>query len=355
MAPLSEVCPPLTARTSSTGRADDVRPDEVAIVMAMGDSMTAGYNVLKPNFSEFRGWSFSSGAEPTANTVATFLKAYNPALIGGAMGWRKPSQKIGEYADVCPEKDFSICGLNAAVDGARVGWLHMQADWLEKRLESLANGTWRDDWKMVSIFTGLDDVVFGPSNNHSVTPPTRIDLLEQEFDQLFESFEARFPKLLVNVLALPENFSANTTVSKNECKLFKWISKKLGISWTDMSLWHDAILQYNQMLQRVVQRWHQRACTPSRCQMAVALRRPVLRTRIGLAELDAADCFHPNLRLAEAMAIDMWNEMWGGPMPDAELGLRWTQRPICAEPRHRFTAPNVDGILAEPRTAQVLV
>jgi len=304
--------------------------------MAMGDSMTAGYNVVRGDNMEYRGWGFSSGAEPSATTLATFLKAYNPKLVGAATGKRKPSQAPGHYAEACPAKDYAICGLNAAVDGARVGWLDQQLEWLTKRLDSLAPGTWPDQWKMLTVLSGLDDIVFGPSNNATAHPPTDVAVVEQQLDALFESLHERFPKLLVNVLALPENFAANITIARQSCRVFKTISEHLGIHWTDLDLWHRAILDYNAMLVRVVQRF-QRRCSAESCSMAVALRSPMLKTHVGLQELDSFDCFHPNQRLAEAMAIDIWNEMLEGPQSP---GVFWQQKVRCLKEEDRFTMPD---------------
>jgi len=336
MPPVESTCQMLAPRRNASGRADDVRLDEIGIVMAMGDSMTAGYNVLKGDNVEYRGWSFSSGSEPSANTLATFLKAYNPHLLGASTGERHPSQAPGHYAVPCPEKDYAICGLNAAVDGARVGWLQQQLDWLSKRLDTLAPGTWPDQWKMITIFSGLDDIVFGPSNNATAHPPTDVHVVEQQFDAILESLHMRFPKLLVNILALPENFAANTTVAKQSCRFFKRISEALGIHWTDLNLWHRTILDYNKMLVRLVQRWQKR-CSADNCTMAVALRLPLLKTQVSLHELDSFDCFHPNLRLAEAMAIDIWNEMLEGPQSPQVF---WQQKLRCLEAEDRFTMPD---------------
>lgn len=339
MAPLNETCPRLAKRAAAPLRADDVRPDEIGIVMAMGDSMTAGFNVKDGAvMSEYRGWGFSSGVEPTANTLGTFLKAYNPQLIGGAKGSREPSQKVGQYANVCPETDWDICGLNAAVDGARLGWLDRQADWLEMRLESLAPGTWKDQWKILTILSGMDDIVFGPTSNATKHPPTDVSVVEEQLNDLLAALHDRFPKLLVNILALPDLLQANVTVSTFQCRAFKEITVLAGIHWTDLELWHPAVVQYNEMLVRTVKRWQGQTCNSATCSMAVALRYPLYKTDVDSSALDTSDCFHPNLRLAEGMAIGIWNEMLEG-IPSQPLGIHWQRPARCLEPQHRFTIP----------------
>mmetsp|Transcript_6514 Transcript_6514/g.24314 ORF Transcript_6514/g.24314 Transcript_6514/m.24314 type:complete len:172 (-) Transcript_6514:159-674(-) len=138
----------------------------------------------------------------------------------------------------------------------------------------------------------------------------------------------------------------NVTVATAGCRLFKWASESFGIYWTDLGLWHSSILEYNQMLVRLVQRWQAKTCTPGNCTMAVALRLPMLETNIGLSELDTLDCFHPNLRFAEAVAIEIWNEMLEGP-PHSAPGLHWQQPARCLQPQHRFTVPDPSLALLE--------
>jgi len=99
------------------------------------------------------------------------------------------------------------------------------------------------------------------------------------------------------------------------------------------------------MLRRLVSRSQKRYCNSQSCSMLVSLRFSLVRTRIGLTEVDSGDCFHPNLRLAEAMSIGIWNEMLVGPSDRTghlwqRHGMEWNSSAICVKPYHRFTAPD---------------
>lgn len=295
---------------------------------------------------EHRGWGFSSGGESSAVTIATFLRSYNPALVGEAMGIRDVPQQIGKAASVCEPKDYAICGLNAAVDGARVGWLSAQVDWLESRLNELRPGTWKRDWKLLTVLTGLDDIVFGPQDFNNETKnttviPTDVAVVERELDALMASLHARFPNLLVNVLALPEDFEVKATV-QGSCRIAKYVTERFGVKWTDLNLWHKRIFEYNEALVRVVTRWQHKACTSQECSMLVALRVVLRKASITASELDPVDCFHPNMRLSEAMAIGVWNEMLLGTASSRKgaWGLQWTEKATCLQSNQRFTAPD---------------
>eukprot|EP00931_Biecheleriopsis_adriatica_P079882 TRINITY_DN53224_c0_g1_i1.p1 TRINITY_DN53224_c0_g1~~TRINITY_DN53224_c0_g1_i1.p1 ORF type:complete len:470 (-),score=83.81 TRINITY_DN53224_c0_g1_i1:114-1487(-) len=347
----SSPCPQLSPRPSLPERADDVRPDEVSVVMAMGDSMTAGFNLKKPWMKEHRGWSFSAGGEPSAVTLATLLKAYNPEVIGPSMGIRDITQQIGKAAAPCAAKDYAVCGLNAAVDGSRVSWLPSQLTWLEQRLGELRPGNWKNEWKMLTILSGLDDIVFGPNNFLNTTNrnepafATPVADVEQGFDTLLAELHSRFPRLLVNILALPEDLETAETLHSGQCKFTNFVFSHTGVKWTNRSEWHDHIVKYNRALVRVVKRWQDKACTTRSCEMQVALRLTFAKTPINRTGLDPIDCFHPNLRLSEAMAISLWNEMLNGVPPQQAdpWTIRWAQNATCLLPHQRFTAPAPDG------------
>lgn len=337
MLPLSETCPELPRRQFQPDRADNVRPDEIEIAMGMGDSLSLGMGLFSPWFMEHRGWALFTGCEADAVTLPNFVKAYNPNLIGCAMGTTPMGEMPGTHGKQCKEEHWHLCGLNAAVDGARVGWLMQEVDWLEMRLEKMLPGQWQDKWKMVTIFTGLDDVVFGSGNNKTHPVPTDVEILEKEFEAALDALHKRFPKLLVNVMSLPEKLDPEVPYLTLDCKLAIGSSKLAGLKWSDRSLWQKSIEEYNQMFVRVVARWQTKVCTYDSCPMVIALRFGIVNTFLGVHELDPLDCFHPKLRATEAVSINLWNEMllglWNGE-------VQWEERAICLKPEHRFTWPN---------------
>lgn len=354
---LDRACPKLVPRERVPTRADEVRLDEVEIVMAMGDSMSLGASVVKPHGLEHRGWAFPSGGAKGAITLANFLKAYNPNLVGMSQGSLIPIQLIPDpykwrHGNACPPAEESYCGLNGAVDGARVGWLKEQSKWIEDRMKDVVppewKDKWKDKWKLLTILIGLGDVVFGSNTSQTHPPPTDVKDLEAQFDEVFEDIYRRFPRTLVNLIALPENQHMTVPAPTKWCEKAHQFMEFSGIHWTNSSFWNGTIKAYNQMFPRLVRRWQKRACTPQSCSMAVALRTAVVHEHIGLEELDHFDCFHPNRRMAEALAINLWNEMVVGQpssashrwQTDETDGFSWTSAPVCLQPTDRFTQPN---------------
>jgi hypothetical protein len=84
-----------------------LRADDIGLVMAMGDSITAGNRIVETTISyvlifsiafaahdtdlfngfiEYRSDSWSIGADPTANTLFNFFSHFNSNAQGGAIG-----------------------------------------------------------------------------------------------------------------------------------------------------------------------------------------------------------------------------------------------------------------------------
>jgi phospholipase B1 len=89
-------CPSLAPRASPPKDAHDLRPDDIKVVMALGDSITAAYGAkglegrepgkdfVKDSY-EHRGVSFSIGGEEGAVTLPNLIKQYrNNSLPEGA-------------------------------------------------------------------------------------------------------------------------------------------------------------------------------------------------------------------------------------------------------------------------------
>ncbi|CAM0140496.1 unnamed protein product [Umbelopsis sp. WA50703] len=88
-------CPALTPRSSPATTVHDLRIDDIKMVAALGDSITAGFaakGVQGPtivnlaNLNEDRGVSFAMGGDAGALTLATLMKNYQSSLRGASLG-----------------------------------------------------------------------------------------------------------------------------------------------------------------------------------------------------------------------------------------------------------------------------
>ena len=120
---------------------------------------------------EYRGVSFSIGGDPGAITLPNLINSVKSTvkLVGPSVG----SLAQPQLKTTCTGADVEhVCRLNAAVDGSDLQDLRdLQVGYLR---DTLSNAPWAanisisKDWKLLTIFSGLDDVVF-----YNATDPTK--------------------------------------------------------------------------------------------------------------------------------------------------------------------------------------
>ncbi|GMS79098.1 hypothetical protein PENTCL1PPCAC_1273, partial [Pristionchus entomophagus] len=131
-----------------------LRPADIDIIAAMGDSLTAangagaeGEDVLAIAI-QFRGLSWPIGGDNTLDehiTIANILKKYNPNVFGYSI--RTGSANVWETAH-----------LNAGIPGAHSSKMEEQAEDLVRRMKEHPEIDFFNQWKMVHIFIGGNDI-----------------------------------------------------------------------------------------------------------------------------------------------------------------------------------------------------
>ncbi|GFZ44598.1 hypothetical protein JCM24511_02322 [Saitozyma sp. JCM 24511] len=196
--PQLEQCPALTPRSIPPRDARDVRPDDIRVVAALGDSITAGFLARTgrdepsgehtvivvdpedgevhegeseagaqrflphlpwslPTYNEYRGLSYPIGRDPLALTIPNILSHYVPSLSGGSVG-KHPLVTCFSGLGVhigCehPEGD----GTNAAISGSiAAGLVGQVRDYLVPTLRALQVKD--DDWKFINLGIGANDI-----------------------------------------------------------------------------------------------------------------------------------------------------------------------------------------------------
>ncbi|KAK0397005.1 hypothetical protein QR680_001938 [Steinernema hermaphroditum] len=131
---------------------NSVRPADIKLVMSLGDSLTAGNGAGAEDplaiVLQYRGLSFQSGGDKGLEkhvTIPNILQKYNPNLFGQSNG-------IGSV------NVWEVTHLNAAVPGARAPHLPSQAHDLINKLTTHKEINMEEDWKLLNIFIGGNDV-----------------------------------------------------------------------------------------------------------------------------------------------------------------------------------------------------
>eukprot|EP00095_Tigriopus_kingsejongensis_P006631 maker-scaffold1179_size56971-snap-gene-0.14 protein:Tk06631 transcript:maker-scaffold1179_size56971-snap-gene-0.14-mRNA-1 annotation:"phospholipase B " len=130
-----------------------LQPGDIQVVAALGDSLTAGTGAMARDIlevrNEYRGSSFSIGGDGSWReyvTLPNILKNFNPSLYGFSQG----ITRVGS-------QDLNI-GFNLAVSGDESDDTAAQATRLVYRLKSDPHVNFHEDWKMVTLFVGHNDI-----------------------------------------------------------------------------------------------------------------------------------------------------------------------------------------------------
>jgi phospholipase B1 len=128
-------CPSLTPRSTKPTSVRDLRPDDIRVIGAIGDSITAGFgatglkDVNNPNsissLFEQRGVAWSIGGDPGALTTANYFRRYNPDLYGYSVGEHLANVCMGWF---CPPGQYrpNLDRFNVARSGALVSNLMVE-------------------------------------------------------------------------------------------------------------------------------------------------------------------------------------------------------------------------------------
>jgi len=178
-----------------------LKPGDVDIVMALGDSISAGFGAearsLIDLFTEYRGTSFSIGgakAIEDCSTLANILQKYNIHLTGFSTGTGNEGSANAK--------------LNVAVTGATSFDLLPQVTSLINKLQSYdPNG-----WKVLTLFIGGNDLCDACNDPARYSP----DNYKANVEATLDAIKAGVPKVFVN-LVLPPDVSLLSTVTGGLC------------------------------------------------------------------------------------------------------------------------------------------
>ncbi|XP_040574332.1 phospholipase B1, membrane-associated [Lepeophtheirus salmonis] len=179
-----------------------LRPGDIKVIGALGDSITAGTGALADNLFqllwEYRGVSFSAGGLGTWReylTVPNILKNFNPKLYGFSTGTNK----------VRNEKNIDY---NMARSGATSKDLLRQVHLLIEKIKRDPHIDYGKDWKMITIFIGHNDVCSHTCQRHPKfhdsefvsSPEVYISFIRKALDTL----QKELPRTFVSIMPMAD-------------------------------------------------------------------------------------------------------------------------------------------------------
>ncbi|XP_070776745.1 phospholipase B1, membrane-associated-like [Enoplosus armatus] len=167
-----------------------LRPADIKVVAAMGDSLTTGFGAKAKSLlqlrTEYRGVSWSIGGDKTLETVTTLpniLKKFNPKIKGVSKGQGKRQT-----------------GFNVAVTGAKISGIPGQVRRLIDIMKNDSAVDFEKDWKLVTLFIGGNDLCQYCNDRASLSPQKYSHHMTTSLDMLYKEV----PRTIVNVLEILE-------------------------------------------------------------------------------------------------------------------------------------------------------
>ncbi|XP_031438004.1 phospholipase B1, membrane-associated-like [Clupea harengus] len=183
-------CKSVAPSASVPTSAHKLRPADIKVVAALGDSITAGraakaktYNDLK---KEYRGVSWSIGGDNDLKTITTLpniLKNFNPSIQGFSKGQ-------GSFQK----------GFNMAVSGAQASEIPAQIRSLIQAMKTNNKVNYAEDWKLVTLFVGVGDLCHYCKDQNNLSSKNFTEHLIDSLDLLY----GEVPRVLVNILEVPQ-------------------------------------------------------------------------------------------------------------------------------------------------------
>ncbi|XP_004522179.1 phospholipase B1, membrane-associated [Ceratitis capitata] len=172
-----------------------LRPGDIDVIGAMGDSLTAGNGIFATNLLhvtvENRGMVWSIGGQGTWRqylTLPNILKEFNPNLYGYSL-------KDGLSTD--RSSKFNVAEL-----GAMSRDIPYEAQVLVKRMSRDPKVNMTEDWKLITMLIGNND--FCSDVCYLPRPEDAIKKHEENMVKTYRYLRDNVPRLMINVVPSPK-------------------------------------------------------------------------------------------------------------------------------------------------------
>eukprot|EP01114_Cavostelium_apophysatum_P004777 TRINITY_DN1513_c0_g1_i1.p1 TRINITY_DN1513_c0_g1~~TRINITY_DN1513_c0_g1_i1.p1 ORF type:complete len:355 (+),score=51.54 TRINITY_DN1513_c0_g1_i1:90-1154(+) len=322
-------CPQLPKHTPKN--VHDLHPNDIKVVMAIGDSITAGFGIMgyDGGLDEFRGSSWSIGADPNRTTIFNLFQHFVPDVIGGSVG--------SHFVEICQD-DFCPSPhipaqdrLNGAQSGAYTQNLPDQVDYLVAQLKNNSNVDFDNDWKVLTILIGANNLCMSCFSELGVLESAQV--YEDWLVKTLTKIDTEIPRVFVNIvdifnISLVYTIAANSTYCTDihRVLVIECVCAFDPFYGADNRAKMDAMSQaYNNRTAKVVSQLKKQD------DFAVVIQPQLRNGHIPNIEwLSTLDCFHPSLTGHEGLAVALWNNMLT-PVAKKKTFLNPEDVPICPD------------------------
>lgn len=311
----------------------DLRPGDVKIMMAMGDSITTGFGVRNAA-NESYGISFSMGGDAGATTLSNFFAQFNANLTGVSTG-TYPAQVC--YGVNCPAARYypNQDANNAAKAGALVtDMVSTQVTYLISQINQNPNMDVANDWKVLTINIGANDLCASCTFGLDYLSP---DDYQNNLMATLERVRAALPRTFVNLVGgfnISQAYDLSLQASRCNNISRPWFIQCDCLFQPQNGFVREsidaAITQFNTRAQAVAAYYQRKAYN----NFAVVFQPFATNTHISdlpTTFLSHLDCFHPSTTGQSAMAVALWNNMLT-PSALKKTSMSMSDTPICPTP-----------------------
>ncbi|KAG6930949.1 phospholipase B1 [Chelydra serpentina] len=183
-------CPAQTPSESVPTSVHKLRPTDIKIIAALGDSLTTAVGAKATSLNDlqtaWRGLSWSIGGDGTLEahtTLPNILKKFNPELFGFSTGTEKET-----------------AGFNSAVGGAKANNMSTQARELVELMRGSSKINFKEDWKVITLFVGGNDLCHYCLDRETYSVENYVKHLQDTLDILYQEL----PRAFVNLVEIME-------------------------------------------------------------------------------------------------------------------------------------------------------
>ncbi|XP_049289997.1 phospholipase B1, membrane-associated-like isoform X2 [Anopheles funestus] len=286
-----------------------LRPGDINVIAAMGDSLTAATGAAASGFidlyQENRGLSWSIGGQwdwRNVTTLPNILKVFNPKLVGYSLGDAYPFHRESQF--------------NMAEIGAVSYDIPYMARAMVQRIRNDPRVDWKRDWKLVTIAIGGNDICsFVCTMRYPEQLPAKHRLRLQ---RTLRYLRDNMPRTFVNLVSIPSVSKvvmlqrkpfACESLHHGECSC--WIGKLYSQSNTSRERWGRIQDEYIKMEKEIAESKEFRGLD----EFAVVYQPWSLNVTMKMNGKDidysllSYDCFHMSQKGNAYAGTALWNNM----------------------------------------------
>jgi len=293
-----------------------VRLQDIRGVLALGDSITAGFGA-EGGFQEYRGSSWAIGGNSGELTLPNLLGAVQPdgapPLEGMSVGQHLPEICMGTA--FCPRgqrrrDDY----LNAAQCGARTGNLVHQANVIVQDARKILQPD-ETGWHLATLLIGANEVC----NVCNMSVDTRAQLVashEADIREALEVLREGVPRLIVNLVAA-FNFDEVADIGKDDpyCVKRRKVSRlecSCALSKANNAENRQMMRQYATIFRGISEKITADYQGMGFDTFGVTLHKFGYGTNLSSFPpeyISSLDCYHPSILAHQKFAMALWNSM----------------------------------------------